>query len=49
MLDYLEWIKYYRSMMGFTTGIGEVIYIIWIKDFFKQTNMRKSYKRRILD
>lgn len=23
--------------------------IIWIKDFFKQTNMRKSYKKQILD
>ncbi len=46
---YLEWIKHYRSVMGFTIGIGEAMYITMIKDFFKQTNMRKSYKKQILD
>ncbi len=35
--------------MGFTTGIGLTMLIIWIKDFYKQTNMRKSYKKQILD
>lgn len=35
--------------MGFITGIKEAIYIIWIKDFFKQINMRKHYKKQILD
>ncbi len=36
-------------MLGFTTGIGKVIYIIWIRDFFKQNNMKKSYEKQILD
>lgn len=31
------------------TGIREVMHIIRIKSFFKQTNMKKSYKRQILD
>ena len=25
------------------------MHITWIKDFFKQTNMRKGYKKQILD
>ncbi len=45
MLYYPKQIKRYRNMMGFTIVIGKVIYIIQIKDLFKQTNMRKSYKR----
>ncbi len=49
MLYYPEWIKRYRSATGFTTGIGEAMYIISIKDFFKLINIRKSYKRQILD
>ena len=36
-------------MTSFTTGIEEAIFITWIKDFFKQTKIRKSYKRQILD
>ncbi len=35
--------------MGFTTGIGEAMHITWIKDFFKQTNMKKGYEKQILD
>ena len=35
--------------MGFIIGIGEAMYITWIKDFFKQTNIKKSYMRQILD
>lgn len=35
--------------MGFTTGIEETMHITWIKNVFKQTNMRKSYKRQILN
>lgn len=46
---YLEWIKRYGSITGFTTGIGEAIHIIWIEDFFKRTNMRKGYEKQILD
>ena len=46
---YLKWIKYYRSATGFTTVIGEAIYITWIKHFFKRTNMNKSYEKQILD
>ncbi len=49
MSYYLKWIKRYRSVTGFTTGIGKVMHITWIKDFFKQTNMKKSYKKHILD
>lgn len=41
--------KCYKSATGFTTGIGKVRYIIWIKDFFKETNIRKTYERQILD
>ena len=25
------------------------MYIIWIKDFFKETKMKKGYKKQILD
>lgn len=49
ILHYLKWIKYYGSAMGFMTGIEETMHITWIKNIFKQTNMRKSYKRQILD
>ncbi len=49
MSHYPEWIKRYRNAMGFSTGIREVMYITWIKDFFKQTNMRKGYEKQILD
>ncbi len=49
MSHYPEWIKYYRSATGFTTGIGEAMHITWIKNFFQQTNMRKSYEKQILD
>ena len=35
--------------MGFTTGIREAIHITWIKDFFKQINMRKDYEKQILN
>ena len=49
MSHYPEWIKYYGSATGFTTGIKEAIYITWIKDFFKWRNMRKSYKKQIPD
>ncbi len=49
MSHYPEWIKHYGSATGFTTGIGEAMHITWIKDFFKQTEMRKSYEKQILD
>ncbi len=49
MSDYPEWIKHYGSVTGFTIGIGEPMHITWIKDFFKRTNMRKSYEKQILD
>ncbi len=46
---YPEWIKRYRSITGFITGIEEIMHITWIKDFFKRTNIKKGYKRQILD
>lgn len=49
ILYYQVMIKCYESATNFTTGIKKTIYIIWIKDLFKQTNMRKGYKRQILD
>lgn len=30
-------------------GIRKAMHIIWIKDFFKRTNIRKSYEKQILD
>ncbi len=35
--------------MGFTTSIEKAMHITYIKDFFKQTNMKKGYKKQILD
>lgn len=49
MSHYPKQIKYYRSATIFTTDIWEAMHITWIKDFFKQTNMKKSYKKQILD
>ena len=49
MSYYPDWIKLYRSAIGFTTGIGEAIHITWIKDFFKRANIRKGYEKQILD
>ena len=49
MSHYRVWIKHHGSATGFTTGIGEAMQIMWIKDFFKRTNMRKSYEKQILD
>ena len=49
MPHYQEWIKYYGNTTGFTTGIGKVMHIMWIKDFFKRTNIKKSYEKKILD
>lgn len=31
------------------TSIREIIYIICIKDFFKWSNIRKSYEKQILN
>lgn len=44
-----EQIKHYESATSFTIGIEETIYITQIKDFFKCTNIRKGYKKQILD
>ena len=49
MFYYPNWIKLYRTATGFTTGIKEAMHIIWIKDFFKRTNIRKSYEKQILN
>ena len=49
MSHYPEWNKHYGNATGFITGIGEAMHITWIKNFFKQTNMRKSYEKQILD
>ena len=46
---YHDWIKLYGSVTGFITGIEETIYITWIKDFFKRTNIRKSHEKQIHD
>lgn len=47
MLYYLEYVKCYGSVTTFITSIREAIHIIWIKDFFKQSNMKKNYKKQI--
>lgn len=49
MSYYPKQIKYYRNVTSFTTSIEEVMHIIQIKDFFKWINMRKSYKKQILN
>lgn len=49
MSHYPKQIKRYLNTTGFTTGIGKVIYITQIKDFFKQSKIKKSYKKQILD
>lgn len=49
MSNYPEWIKYYGSATGLTIDIQKTMHITWIKNFFKQMNMRKSYKKQILD
>ncbi len=49
MSYYPEWIQRYRSVTSITIGIGKAMHITWIKNFSKQTNMRKGYKRQILD
>lgn len=49
MSDYLEQIKYYRSITGFITSIEEAMYVMQINDFFKWMNMKKSYKKQILN
>ena len=48
MSHYPDWIKFYGSATGFTTGIREAMHINWIKDFFKRTNMKKGYEKQIL-
>lgn len=49
MSHHPEVIKPYRSATDFTTSIGEAMHITQIKNFFKKTNMRKGYKKQILD
>ena len=49
MSHYPDWIKLYESAIGFTTCIAEAMHINWIKDFIKRTNLRKCYKKQILD
>lgn len=49
MSYYSDQIKLYRSTTSFTTGIREAIHITQIKDLFKQTNMKKGYKKQILN
>ena len=49
MSHYPDWKKFYGSATGFTTGIEDSMYITWIKDFFKWTNMSKGYEKHILD
>lgn len=33
----------------FIISIKKIIYITWIKNLFKQTNIKKDYKKQILD
>lgn len=35
--------------MSFIAGIKKRMHIIQIKNFFKQTNIKKGYKKQILD
>lgn len=49
MLYYPIYIKSYRSVIGLITGIKKGLYIILIEDFFKQINIRKDYKKQILN
>ncbi len=49
MSPYPKRIKCYGNITGFTTSIGEAMHIIWIKNFFQQTNIRKEYEKQILD
>lgn len=46
---YPEQIKHYRNRTNLITGLGKIIQIIQIKDLFKQKNMRKYFKKQILD
>lgn len=46
---YPESIHLFGSAVGFIAGIGEVWYITWLKQFFKQTNKRKGWKEQILN
>lgn len=49
MSYYFNWIKLYRSTTDFTKNIKKAIYITQIKDFFKCINIKKRYKKQILD
>lgn len=49
MFHYPNQIKLYGSVISFTIGIGKVIHITQIKNFFRQTNINKSYKKQILN
>lgn len=49
MSYYLNLIKHYECVTGFTTSIKKAMYITQIKYFFKWTNRRKDYEKQILD
>lgn len=49
MFHSFHWIKFYESSTSFTNNIKEAIHITQIKIFFNQTNMKKSYKKKVLD
>lgn len=49
MFHQQEQIQCYKNATKFIIGIKEAIYIIWIQDFIKLTNIKKSYEKQILD
>lgn len=49
MFYYPNWIKFYKNAISFINEIEEIIHIIGIKNFFKQTKIKKDYEKQILD
>lgn len=46
--NYPQFIRLFGSAVGYTTGVGEVWHITWLKQFFKQTNKQNGFEIQIL-
>lgn len=49
MFHYINQIELYVNITSLTINITEAINIIWINNFFKQTNRKTNLKKQIFD
>lgn len=49
MTHYIEYIYFDDNAVRYTTRVKKSYCITWLKQFFKQTNKQKRFKKQILN